>query len=235
MPVFIAVAKFPNVPLLPGVPQLVRSILFPPSPAPQFQLPGARGALWQSTQAAPVWGVFDRDNNEVVRPDSVMEFGYRHASVESNYPVQRGQFASYNRVSLPFENSITLIKGGTLAERTAFLEQVDAMDVGPGALSLYTIRTPEKSYTNVNVVHVELSRRGAQNACFFDVELHFRQIKEIQAQYSTVLAGTTDMMNAQAPSALPFINQGLVQPQPLGFSTQSLLTNGYFDNLPGVH
>lgn len=235
MAIVISVSAFPNVPRLPGVPQLVRSLLFPPTAPPSLGNPGAAGALWQSTQTAPMWGIFDQNNKQVVTQDSVMDFGYRHATNLPDYPIQNGAFGSFNRVSLPFENFLVLTKGGSVAERNAFLAQIDAIDTGPGALLLYTILTPEKSYSNVNVSHVELTRRGARDATFFDVEIRFRQIFPVSAQYSTAPAGATPTDNAQAPGAVPFSNQGLVQPQPLSFGSQqaidSLFTNSILNKV----
>lgn len=231
MAVLIVVAPFPNVPALPGVPQLVRSAQFPPSAPPSLGNAAASSALWQSTQAAPVWGVFDQSNNAVVTPDSVLDFGYRHENNLPDYPIQNGAFGSFNRVSLPFDASVVLTKGGSVAERAAFLAQIDAIDTGPGALLLYTILTPEKSYLNVNVGHVELSRRGAKDATFFDVEIRFRQIFPISAQYSTAAAGVTPTDNAQAPGAVPFINQGLIQPQPLDFGSQQAVNNLFVNSV----
>lgn len=236
MVIIIPVSPFPNVPQLPGVPQIPRSLSFPPSPPPAIQTQGTQSALWHSTQTAPTWGVFDSNNVAVVSAaDSVMDFGYRHANNISDFPVQQGQFATYNRVNLPFDASVTFTKGGTLQQRTTFLQQIDNIDTGAGALSLYKILTPEKTYLNVNVLHTELTRRGAGNACYFDVEVYFRQIQEVTAQYSSsAVAAATATPNAKQPSAVPFTNQGLVQPAVPNYITQSLLTTGVFDNLPGT-
>ena len=219
--VTVTLPTFPNVPALPGVPQLARSLLAPPSAAPTIGTPATSGALWQATQAAPIWGVFDDGNNAVVVPDSVMEFGWRQENRVSNFPVQQGQFGTYNRVGLPFESSVTLTKGGDVASRTAFLADVDAL-IAQANINLYTIRTPEKSYANVSVTRAELSRRGAGNFAYFDVELYFIQVNEISVQYSTAQTPTN---NASVPSALPTVNQGLNNPQtPSTAVQQSALT-----------
>lgn len=220
MAVTIIVAPFPNVPNLPGVPQVARSPLAPASAPPTLANPAASTALWQSTQTAPLWGIFDSNNNQVVTPDSVIDFGYRHETNLPDYPIQNGAFGSFNRVSLPFDASVVMNKGGSVQDRNAFLAQIDAIDIGPGALLLYTILTPEKSYLNCNVMHVELMRRGAKDAAWFDVEVKFRQIFPVSSQYST---SATALTNAQPASAAPFANQGLVQPQTLDFGSQNAM------------
>jgi hypothetical protein len=206
LPITVALPQFPDVPQFPGVPQLARSLLFPVSVSVSIGTPALQGALWQATQAAPVWGIFDQDNNQVVTPDSVADFGWRQELRVSNFPVQQGQFASYNRVFLPFESSIVLSKGGALSDRQTFLQQIDAL-IAPQNVQLYNIATPEKSYLDCTVTRAELSRRGKDNAFYFDVELFFVQVAQVQAQYST--SGTTPTANAQEPSAVPTANNGL--------------------------
>lgn len=204
----VPLPPFPNVPKLPGIPQIARSLLFPPATPPALGFAANPSVIWQSTQAAPVWGIFDADNNLVVNADSVQDFGWRKENRIPNFPIQSGQFGTYNRVGLPSENSVTLVKGGSLAARTAFLQQIDAI-VAQQNINLYTIRTPEKDYPNVSVTRAELSRRGAANAFYFDVEIYFIEIAPVDAQYSTVATPTN---NAQEPSALPVTNQGLNNP-----------------------
>lgn len=222
----ISVPPFPNVPVLPGVPQLVRSLLFPASPAPTLGTPAATDTLWQSANATPVWGIFDSTGaTQVVTPDSVLDFDNRNEWRVSNFPVQQGGFGTYNKVIVPFEVSVRMSKGGALADRTAFLQQIAAI---AGDTNLYTILTPEKSYQNCNVTRYEVTRRGTSGAggpsgAFFltEVDVFFIQIIQVTAQYSTTAVGT---QNAQEPQAQPAINNGSTQAQPVNSSMLNGLT-----------
>lgn len=214
----VPLPPFPNVPNLPGVPQIARSLIFAALAPPALGFAAEPGVLWQATQAAPVWGVFDANNNEVINADSVQDFGWRQEYRVSNYQIQRGAFASYNKVALPFESSVVLSKGGSLSERTAFLQQIDTV---AASLATYKILTPEKTYLNVNVTRPELSRRGPANACFFDVELFFVQIAEVEQQYSTSTPNTPSTANSSVPSAVPPINSGQNNPQTPSTAVQS--------------
>lgn len=214
----VPLLPYPNVPNLPGVPQIARSLLFTALAPPALGFAAEPGVLWQATQAAKVWGVFDSNNNRVIDADSVHAFGWRQEYRVSNYQVQRGAFASYNKTALPFEASVVLTKGGSLSARTAFLQQIDAV---AASLNTYKILTPEKTYLNVNVTRPELSRRGPENACFFDVELYFVQIAEVEQQYSASPAGTPSTANSSVPSAVPPINSGQNNPQTPSGAVQS--------------
>lgn len=211
--VFIPTPQFPNVPFLLGVPSMVRSALVPPSPLPTIG-DEAQGPLWAAGRGAPTWGVFDQNNNRVIEPDSVLDFDNRNEWRTSDYPVARNVnntgtgFAAYNKVILPFEISVRMSKGGSVSDRTNFLNQIETI---AGDTNLYNILTPEKTYIGVNVIRYEVTRRGASGAYFLsEVDIFFRQILVEQAQYSSTTANTA---NAQNAAALPAVNQGNVQPQ----------------------
>lgn len=207
--VFIPVAPFPNVPFLPGVPQLARSALFQPATTVTLGQNATTQQLALAAQTAPVWGVFDSNNNRVITPDNIYAFSDRAEWRVLDYPVQEGAFSSFNKVVVPFEDTLRFIKGGSLSARTAFLKQIDNI---AGDTNLYTIVTPEKSYLNVNILKRELIRRSSEGAFFLEVDVYFRQINQVAAQYSTTAANTS---NAADPASLPTVNQGNVQLVPL--------------------
>jgi len=216
---------FPNVPKLPGVPQLLRNPQFPPGPPPILGAAIALGRLWQALFSEPPWAIYkqaeagpqvDDDGVEtvtvtakrtpVVVPDSFLEFGYRNESSMSDYPVQDGGFASYDKVANPYEIVLRMSKGGSQQQRKKFIDSIEAIQ---GTLDLYDILTPEKTYTNVNVLRYENVRRGNRGAYFFaEVDLYFREIRQVVATYSTT---ATNTQNAQEPSAEPVQNNGTVQ------------------------
>jgi hypothetical protein len=219
--------QFPNVPRLPGVPQLARSPLFPPAPAAVVGLGLALGRLWQAIFAQPQWAIYKANKPQkasdgleevtvtaervpVVVPDSFGEFSYRNEWAVSDFPVQDGAFASYNKVAQPFEIVLRLYKGGSKEARKRFLDSIEAI---AGTLDLYDILTPERTYLNVNVTRFEIMRRGEKGAYFLsEVDVYFREIRQVTASYTTT-ATTTE--NAQNPSAAPAVNTGVVQAAPV--------------------
>lgn len=229
---------FPNVPNVAGVPQLSRSLNFPPAPLPVLGLALALGKLWQSIFAQPQWGIYKSNPGgtqdavgddiptvrvvatrvPVVVPDSFGEFSYRNKFNMSDYPVQDGGFASYNKVNNPFEITLRLYKGGTKEERKKFLDSLDAI---AGTLTLYDIITPEKTYLNVNVMEIEIARRGPRGAFFLsEVDVIFREIRQVTASYTTT---STLTLQAQNVDALPPINTGSIQAQELPSSVRNSL------------
>jgi len=206
----IIVGLYPDVPFVRGVPQLRRSPTAAQIQALAFATVAITGRLWYVTQAAPKWGIFNAQNQPVVTPDSVLDFSFRNEYRVSDFPVQEGAFASYNKVATPFDIVVRMSKGRDLDARANFLRQCDTV---LKSLELYSILTPERTYQNCNVTRIEVTRRGSEGAYFLtDVDVYFREIRQVAAQYSTTVAAT---QNAQQPSALPPVNQGVVQPAPL--------------------
>lgn len=204
--VFIAVPRFPLVPLLPGVPQLVRSVLFPPPALPTIGVQN-QGALWSSSQMGPVWGIFDSNNREVLTQDSTLNFNLRKEWSVPDFPIQRGSFSSYNKVAIPGDITERFSKGGSLSDREAFLKTID--DIA-GDLNLYSIVTPERTYIECNIRAYEVTRRNKDAAYFLDdVDIHFREIRQVTAQYSSTSASTA---NAKNPAAVPAVNLANIQP-----------------------
>jgi hypothetical protein len=211
--VIVSVPAFPTVPNLPGVPQLPRSPTQPfvsPPNTLAMGMPAPSGMLWQASQSAPVWGVFDMSGNKVINADSVLDFNYKKDYSISDYPVQQDAFASFNKVAHPFEIVVRLVKGSSLSDRVTFEAQCESV---ADSINLFQIYTPEKQYPSVNVLRHEVNRREAHGANFIEADLFFRQINQVQAQYNTVGTTATSTINAAVPSAVPPVSLGVVQSQ----------------------
>lgn len=160
-------------------------------------------ALWGASQQPPTWGVFDSSGNLVIPADSVLDFDHEQEYDIADFPIQEGQFASYNKVVQPWMDHVRLSKGGTLQDRIDFLNAIE--QILPST-NLYTIQTPEYTYQNVNLKRWRITRQGASGAYFLtEVDLYFVQILQVTAQYTT-----SALPNAQNASDQPVSNVGNV-------------------------
>lgn len=173
--------------------------------------------LWTAAQSPPAWGVFDQNNNQVIFPDSVLEFAYRRRYHVSDFPVQAGSFASYNKVIQPFEIQLRLSKSGTSADRAVFLNSLEQLCA---SIALYTVVTLDGTYGNCNPDRFEVTRKGANGAFWLtEVDLYFIQIIQVAAQYTNTAIGNNEfypgisLYNSQSAAAQPVANQGNVLPQ----------------------
>lgn len=222
----MSLIPFPNVPNLPGVPQLARASNGVLNAAlPVLGAAAALGSLWRSLLTTPQWGIFKQVPEPapdasglptvtvvsrltpVVVPDSFQDLSYKNEYDVSDVFVQDGSFATYNKVANPFEVSVRMIKGGSASDRAAFLASIEAI---LATTDLYYILTPERTYANINPTRLEVTRRGSSAAFFLtEVDLFFREIRSETPQYTTT---AVSLLNAQNPSAQDPQNNGVVNP-----------------------
>ena len=98
--------NFPNVPPLPGVPNLRRAVtgvLTRTGLLPAIRGLDRFGLL--DMLMGPQWGVFDESGIVMLQPDTIAAVEYKGDYEIANHPVEEGGFASYNKVAKPFEIS----------------------------------------------------------------------------------------------------------------------------------
>lgn len=215
---------FPDVPNYPGVPALVRAANIPVGI--QVSLGEVQTLLASAMQQGQQWGIFDKDGNQLgliantgnglfqsiisgaLNPVlSTNAFEFRKETKISNFPVEQGSFATYNKVVLPSEPTVTLALQGTATDRTSFLNLISA---ACESTDLYSIVTPEVTYYNYSLVRFNLIRRAERGATLLLVEISLEEIRQVSAAFASV---QTPINQPQDPAATPQSNSGLVQPQ----------------------
>ena len=198
------------------------------NPLPQLAgalTPGPAATSDISTQvagssAAPQWGIFDSSGKQVIVPDSVVSLDWSGSYRTISYPIEDGNFETYNKVQEPFVPRVVMRKGGTVSDRQTFINTLDAIR---GDLNLYTVTTPEISYTSTNIEDVSYSRRAEQGATVIEATITLKQINVTasaaftnvavptsQAQFQDGTVETTPPTPAQASAAtVPLIDQPL--------------------------
>ena len=223
----LAVPAFPDLPPVPGVPPIARNAAAQAVAAINGQIAninatinnttglieGVTSAIFapilsqdgpdvQSSAPAPQWGIFDQAGNSVLLGDTVFEMDYIRELKVADYPIENGGFASYNKVATPFAARVTFLKGGSIADKTTFLDDVEnALD----SLYLYWLVTPEVTYKNVNLTRNGYSRAAAKGVGLMRVEI---EVQEIRVAPDPVFTKT------QSPSAQATANGGTVQAAP---------------------
>lgn len=190
---------YPVVPQALGVPALLRSGATVLDTITLGYL-GATDAL-NSIIGAPAvrWTVFDSNGKSIADYDSVLAFGYQNEARISDYPVEQGQFASYNKTDNPYDVMVTFTCGGSEARRTAFLA---ALESARSSLQTYTVTTPEYSYRNVNFVGIRTQRTVTNGATLLTVEMVGREVRNTtSATYS----------EPKSLSGYPTTEQGMIR------------------------
>lgn len=189
------------LPKIPGAPALLRP---PPALSGAFaklntaSLLVADASIIKQLFNKPQWGVF-KDSKAIAAADSVLSFEYRQDTKVSDYPLEKGAFQSYNKVSTPFDARVQLTKGGTEADRSAFLSAIEA---ATASLDLFDVVTPEKVYKSANLQRFDYRRTANSGVGLITVDLWLIEVRE------TVAAG---FALAKNPSGFAPVNGGTVQ------------------------
>jgi len=220
---------FPNVPNVPGVPALPRD---PAAIAQTIVLLATDAVSAFLGLGGPQWGLF-LDGAPAVVADSVQAFGFRKSFSISTYPLEEGSFESYNKVQRPFTGRLRFMTGGSIADRKALLDSIDA---AVDSLDLFDIITPEEIYTSVNPIAYDYDRSAVRGLGLLSVDVICEQVRtNATSAFSTsTAAGNTPtttqnptapagvvqrgpdlappISSPQTPNAVPQVNGGNVQP-----------------------
>lgn len=126
---------------------------------------------------------------------SMVEFDFRQDWAIANYPIENGGFASYDKVTRPYDVRLRMACSGPTAKRQAFLQSILTI---ANSTKLFDIVTPETIFTSCNVSHVSWPRRADHGVSVIHAELWFQKIRETG---DTIFAGTIDP-TAAAQTAL---------------------------------
>lgn len=220
---------FPNVPNLPGVPQLPRSPLFPPSE--QALLGIVEGALWDALTLSPPWGIYPADSaqlnpsstdvfinslvnavapaglgslisgNAAILADSCISVTGTVENKVSDFPVEGGAFATYNKVLRPAKPIVRLAKSGGTSAFNEFLTQIDTLT---NNTTLVNVVTDGFTYTNCTIESYRYTRSASQGATLVQVDIHLVAVNQVAAYFSSTI-------NSLSPSAQSPVNTGTQQ------------------------
>ena len=221
----MALIPFPNVPNSPGVPLIPRSPNFPPLAG--IGLGVLEGIIWRSFQINSRWGIFDSQGRALGNPQNLIleSIGIGStlstASVEfaketrvSDFPLEKGGFASYNKVELPAEPIVTLNISGSDSARQAFLNDIDK---ACKSTDLYDVVTPEITYKGYSIERYNYQRKSERGCTLLRVEIGLKEVREVSAKLTKAAP--------KQPSAQPQVDNGKVQAQQPDVSTLKSITD----------
>lgn len=169
---------FPN---LPGIPPLLAPVVASTVNVVQGSISNLLSAFSQT------WGVYLPTGKAAITPDSFIDLDYVNSSRISSYPVEEGSFSSYNKVQNPRDLRVTLAKAGTQADMSDFANALESMEA---SLDLYTVVTPNRSYTKMNVERCDYRRELRHGAGIIIASLHFVEIRQASAAYSSAASNS---------------------------------------------
>ena len=160
------------------------------------------------------WGIFGQNGIPLLLSDNVTSVKHQNTSKVSNAPIERGSFASYNKVGDPFTVTVQMTKGsGGVFMRGAFLALLDAL---ANSTDLFLVITPEAVYPNMAITGYDYAREASDGARLLKVNIHLAEVRQVTVKYTK-----TKSEGAQAQQ-----DGGKVQPKPMQ-NNESILSKLY--------
>lgn len=196
----VSVPRYPNVPNAPGVPPLQRAT----------QVINSVSLLVANVQnvldmfSGPRWGIFNDAGEPLLIGDSVVNVDYKRESRISDYPIEKGQFANYNKVQTPYEARVAFAVGGKEEDRTEFLAICDKLIT---TLQIVTVVTPEVVYESANVIHYDYRRSSRSGVTMLTVEVWIQEIRQTASSAFTQTATENPTTPTEATGSAPATQQ----------------------------
>ena len=146
------------------------------------------------------WGIF-LDGAQAFPYNSIVDFDYKQDWPVSDYPVEDGGFQSYDKVQLPFDVRMRVASGGTDIERQDLLNSIRD---GANTLDLYDVVTPEITFSNCNITHIDWRRQSHNGVGLIIVDIWFVEIR---------ITSTATFSNTKGPEVAGQQNTGSVSAQ----------------------
>ncbi|WP_202611563.1 phage baseplate protein [Proteus sp. G2667] len=128
------------------------------------------------------WGIFNEYGVPLLLADNVISLQYENKSRVVNAPIERGTFASYNKISDSWKATVQMSKGsGGALERGAFLAQLEILSK---STLRFIVITPEFVYKFANIVGYDLVREAKDGATLIKVNVHLEEIREVTVSYA---------------------------------------------------
>lgn len=152
----------------------------------------------QSGTTGPQWGIFTQGGDLAITPDTVVSFEFSGSYRVISYPIEGGNFETYNKVQEPFEVRMVLRKSGTVSDRQAF---IDTLDTIRASLDLYTAVSPEQAYDSLTITDVTYPRQADKGVTTIDATITLKQIN---------VTASSSFTNTSNPTAQDPTNGGTV-------------------------
>lgn len=144
------------------------------------------------------WGIFDADLKPVFDYDTILSMRVEARDTVSNFPVEKGAFASYNKVRQPIRITVKLSVGAIQVNRTGLsLNEIrrrgkdrrgkllSDLTIARVSTEVYNITMPEGTYPRMTLQDYSFAREQMQGGPSRIVaELTFIEVREVVSQYT---------------------------------------------------
>ena len=221
-----------DIPTAVGVPALLGQSISDGASASASTVLGTAIDEYLITNAASQWGIFTNDNNPVLTSGRVRSVDIQTMYQISDAPQENGAFMSYNKVKIPGQYAITMLcdgssfsygdasvvtdlistfsgtSSGEAMRKKEFIALLEALCVD---LTTYIITTPERNYTNVNVLGYHIRRSTERGVSLLWADIALQEIRQTSKSGVSIPEADGVVSSPSSPSGASKINTGNVQ------------------------
>lgn len=150
-----------------------------------------------------IWNIVTEAGTTAITFTSFLAFSSSQEGQVVSYPVERGSFATYNKVQSPGSFTVSLGQQGDAIELQTTLTELQALKDNP---TLVHIICPERQYGPVSLESFNYSRTLDSGAGMLIVELTFIEVLEVETQVSVTISGPRN------PTSVGNVNTGKTGP-----------------------
>lgn len=151
----------------------------------------------------PIYAIVDSETFEPLTvPDSWGEFTPVYDSQISDYPVEKGAFAVYNKVRRPTGVTVTLVKTGSDVARFTWLAAIQQSE-SQAPTRLFTLISPQAVYVDYTIMGMSFETRQDRGSNMLYLSIRFTEIPQIASSDDT-------KTNVQEPKSSPIDRIGQV-------------------------
>lgn len=191
--------SLPSIPSLPSI-SLPKVVSFAKSPAAVLNVVSLIAKnLPKLNPARPIYAILNKDTQiPLAWPDSWVEINPLIAEYQvSDYPVEDGEFMTYNKVRRPSLMSAVVVKEGSDLERATWLEAI-RQQLQSDPTAIYNIITPDAIYPNQTLVGLAQQKRQDRGSNMLYLEMKFSEVPQIR---TPSLLGSNPVEAASGPMA----------------------------------
>lgn len=151
------------------------------------------------------WGIFNQYGVPVLLADNVTSVEYQNTANVLSAPVEKGTFASYNKVQDPSTAVVQMTKGGgDVTMRGLFITQLEALS---RSTLLFHVLTPEYVHLNMAITGFGYKRTSTAGARIIVANISLKEVREVTVLY--------DSEATENPADQPVSDSGDVQAFPV--------------------
>lgn len=170
-----------------------------------------------------------RGQSAAVDFNSMQEFTAEKGSRLPDEPIEKGSFATYNRVIEPRSITARLSVEGSAADIQNAIDRLTALCENDEKI---TLTTPEQSYKNMMLESFDYRRDASNGRGVLYVDLRFKEIREVASQQTTTAVEEAeesepiDAEDAEDGSCADDVDDGEVQGTPASEAEEEAESGG---------